>query len=134
MLIHFDYTLKLTSFLRKPQPKFIMQYTLISVAIIAASTFVSAIPMPQGGAFASQSVPLAINLNKSFNGLTATSSRNPATQANVCIKGAFAQCVGGKFLGCGNALKCFALPLVNSVGTSVTCDTRRTLPLEWESA
>lgn len=101
-----------------------MQYTIIS-ALIAATAFVSASPMPQVGAFASQSVPLAINLNKGFNSLSAASPCNPATQANACVKGAFAQCVNGNFIigaGCG-ALRCFALPLVNSVGASVTCDT-----------
>ncbi|KAL0635901.1 hypothetical protein Q9L58_005144 [Maublancomyces gigas] len=102
-----------------------MQYALISAAIMAAAaTFVSASPMPQGGAFASQSIPLAINLNKSFSSLSASSSCDPAKLPNACINGGFSQCVGGKFIvGTCGTLKCFALPLVNSVGTSVTCDT-----------
>ena len=42
-----------------------------------------------------------------------------------CIDGGFAQCVGGTFvnLGCGATLQCFALPLVNSAGTSIACTT-----------
>lgn len=101
-----------------------MQYALISAAIMAAATFVSASPMPQGGAFAKQSIPLAINLNKSFSSLSASSPCDPAKLPNACVNGGFSQCVGGKFIvGTCGTLKCFALPLVNSVGTSVTCDT-----------
>lgn len=48
----------------------------------------------------------------------------PAGQ-NACVEGGFAQCVGGTFVvtECAGGLKCFALPLVNSRGTSITCDT-----------
>lgn len=48
---------------------------------------------------------------------------------NACLAdGAFAQCVGGKFVsqacgGPGTDLICAALPLVNKAGTSVTCTT-----------
>ena len=44
---------------------------------------------------------------------------------NACVNGDFAQCVNGKFVTtpCSGSLKCLALPLVNSAGTSVTCDT-----------
>lgn len=44
---------------------------------------------------------------------------------NACVGGQFAQCVNGKFVkvGCAGGLKCFALPLVNKPGTSITCDT-----------
>ncbi|KAJ8494940.1 hypothetical protein ONZ45_g13065 [Pleurotus djamor] len=42
---------------------------------------------------------------------------------NACIQGKFAQCVGGRFVvtPCGGGSQCFALPLVNSAGTSITC-------------
>ncbi len=44
---------------------------------------------------------------------------------NACVDGAFAQCVGGQFTTtqCNGGLKCFALPLVNSAGTSIACTT-----------
>ncbi|KAG6837343.1 hypothetical protein H0H93_010945 [Arthromyces matolae] len=62
-------------------------------------------------------------LNAKFATLTANSSCNEGDQA--CINGGFAQCVQGKFVisSCGS-LTCFALPLVNSAGTSITCDTQ----------
>lgn len=43
----------------------------------------------------------------------------------ACVQGEFAQCIAGKFsvTSCG-VLQCVALPLVNSKGTSVTCDTQ----------
>lgn len=44
---------------------------------------------------------------------------------NACVDGGFAQCVNGKFVitQCSGGLQCFALPLVNKPGTSITCDT-----------
>ena len=44
---------------------------------------------------------------------------------NACVGGGFAQCVGGKWtiVPCAGGLQCFALPLVNSDGTSITCTT-----------
>ena len=43
----------------------------------------------------------------------------------ACIHGVFAKCDHGKFVQtpCGGGTQCFALPLVNSPGTSVTCTT-----------
>lgn len=43
----------------------------------------------------------------------------------ACVDSQFAQCVGGKFAltSCGSGIVCAALPLVNSAGTSITCDT-----------
>lgn len=43
----------------------------------------------------------------------------------ACVDGGFAQCVGGSFVvsQCSGDLQCFALPLVNSPGTSITCTT-----------
>ncbi|KZT40865.1 hypothetical protein SISSUDRAFT_1059913 [Sistotremastrum suecicum HHB10207 ss-3] len=48
-----------------------------------------------------------------------------AAGQNACIDGKFVQCVDGKFtagVSCGEDLQCVALPLVNSKGTSITCD------------
>lgn len=66
----------------------------------------------------------AISQQQQFDSLTADS---PCTAGqNACVQGAFAQCVGGKFAStpCAGGTKCFALPLVNKEGTSVTCDTQ----------
>ncbi|ELU36375.1 proline-rich protein [Rhizoctonia solani AG-1 IA] len=65
----------------------------------------------------------AQELNRSFETLTASSSCNDGEQA--CVEGGFAQCVGGSFqiTSCSGGLQCFALPLVNKAGTSITCDT-----------
>ncbi|CAE6441519.1 proline-rich protein [Rhizoctonia solani AG-1 IB] len=65
----------------------------------------------------------AQKLNQSFESLTSSSSCNDGEQA--CVEGGFAQCVGGAFqiTACSGGLKCFALPLVNKAGTSITCDT-----------
>ncbi|PPQ90738.1 hypothetical protein CVT25_010126 [Psilocybe cyanescens] len=64
---------------------------------------------------------------QALNAKFATLSANSACTAgeNACIKGSFAQCVNGKFAvtGCAGGLTCVALPLVNSRGTSITCDT-----------
>ncbi|RGB39969.1 hypothetical protein C1646_597392, partial [Rhizophagus diaphanus] len=62
-------------------------------------------------------------LNKKFNKLKENSPCK--TDEVACIKGKFAKCDQGKFVltSCGVTTKCFALPLVNSLGTSVTCTT-----------
>ncbi|KAK0477951.1 hypothetical protein IW261DRAFT_256821 [Armillaria novae-zelandiae] len=62
-------------------------------------------------------------LNTQFASLTASS---PCTDGDeACVNGGFAQCVGGQFTitQCGGGTQCFALPLVNSAGTSITCTT-----------
>jgi hypothetical protein len=44
----------------------------------------------------------------------------------VCISGGVSKCDNGQFTQpqqCAGGLQCVALPLVNSKGTSVTCDT-----------
>lgn len=65
----------------------------------------------------------AQQLNRSFDSLTADSPCNDGEQA--CVEGGFAQCVGGAFqiTQCSGGTQCFALPLVNKAGTSLTCDT-----------
>jgi len=45
---------------------------------------------------------------------------------NACVNDQFAQCSGAGVFSlqpCAAGLKCFALPLVNARGTSITCDT-----------
>ncbi|KAH9934022.1 uncharacterized protein BXZ73DRAFT_89673 [Epithele typhae] len=66
----------------------------------------------------------AQKLNAQFATLTASSSCTEGQ--NACVGGGFAQCVGGKFVqeGCAASLQCFALPLVNSAGTSIACTTK----------
>jgi hypothetical protein len=62
-------------------------------------------------------------LNAQFASLTASSSCTNGQQA--CVQGGFAQCVGSTFqiTQCAGGTQCFALPLVNSAGTSITCST-----------
>ncbi|EJF66081.1 hypothetical protein DICSQDRAFT_124135 [Dichomitus squalens LYAD-421 SS1] len=63
-------------------------------------------------------------LNRKFKGLTKNSSCK--SDENACVDGEFAQCANGKFVltPCNVGLKCFALPLVLSPGTSLVCDTQ----------
>ncbi|KAI0291891.1 hypothetical protein BC826DRAFT_1021544 [Russula brevipes] len=78
---------------------------------------------PKG--FAADNAKDAEALNVKFKTLTADSPCNDGE--NACVGGNFAQCVGGKFAAttpCSAGLKCVALPLVNSRGTSITCDTQ----------
>ncbi|CAG8504168.1 5616_t:CDS:1 [Funneliformis mosseae] len=65
----------------------------------------------------------AKKLNRKFKKLTPDS---PCTSnKDACINSKIAKCDNGKFVlfPCGPTLECFALPLVNSRGTSITCDT-----------
>lgn len=84
---------------------------------------VSAGAIDRRAAFTEQNGQDAQALNAKFQSLTADS---PCTDGeSACVNGGFAQCVGGKFAvtPCAGGLQCFALPLVNSPGTSITCDT-----------
>ena len=65
----------------------------------------------------------AIALNSQFAKLKPNS--NCTINEIACVDGDFAQCPYGEFIltSCGTELKCFALPLVNSNGTTITCDT-----------
>jgi hypothetical protein len=65
----------------------------------------------------------AQSLNAKFSSLDATSSCTDGETA--CVDGKVAQCANGVFSieACGSGTQCFALPLVNKPGTSVTCDT-----------
>ncbi|KAI0749079.1 hypothetical protein C8Q74DRAFT_1222713 [Fomes fomentarius] len=63
----------------------------------------------------------AQKLNAQFQMLTTDSSCSAGDQA--CIDSGFAMWVTGEFvnMGCAAPTKCFALPLVNKAGTSLTC-------------
>jgi len=62
--------------------------------------------------------------NAAFVDLTSSTTGCPAGP-DACVGGDFGQCVGNTYVTtpCGAGLKCFALPLVNKPGTSVTCTT-----------
>jgi hypothetical protein len=80
--------------------------------------------MARRAAFTLANGQAARALNAQFASLAATSACTPGTDA--CVGGAFAQCgQDGKFVtfSCAAGLTCTALPLVNSAGTSITCDT-----------
>ena len=93
--------------------------------LILRVTTVTAAPFDNArrASFTLQNGKDAIALNNKFATLTASSSCISGEVA--CVGGDFAQCVDGKFVttSCGATLVCKALPLVNSAGTSVTCDT-----------
>jgi len=59
-----------------------------------------------------------ISFNIFFNKLSQAGS-------TACIDGGFAECLYGKWIiqPCDHNLYCFALPLINSPGVSLTCDT-----------
>ncbi|KAI0342985.1 hypothetical protein BDW22DRAFT_1344828 [Trametopsis cervina] len=63
-------------------------------------------------------------LNAKFASLSADATCNEGDQA--CVNGGFAQCVSGKFVvtQCAGGTQCFALPLVNNPGTSLSCTTQ----------
>ncbi|KAF9495897.1 hypothetical protein BDN71DRAFT_1506243 [Pleurotus eryngii] len=89
----------------------------------AAAPPATAAPAANAKSFTLANGQDAIALNAKFSSLTATSPCNDGEQA--CVNGQFGQCVGGKFAltGCAGGTQCFALPLVNSRGTSITCST-----------
>ncbi|KAG1741486.1 uncharacterized protein EDB91DRAFT_1052759, partial [Suillus paluster] len=66
----------------------------------------------------------AQKLNAQFATLSANDSCTSDAQA--CVGGAFAQCVGSSWelTPCSSGLSCFALPLVAKAGTSLACDTQ----------
>ncbi|KAI0782904.1 hypothetical protein C8Q75DRAFT_785857 [Abortiporus biennis] len=66
----------------------------------------------------------AQSLNAKFQTLAASDSCTDGETA--CVDGDFAMCANGAFVvtPCSGGIQCFALPLVNSRGTSVTCDTQ----------
>ncbi|KAJ3527448.1 hypothetical protein NM688_g8125 [Phlebia brevispora] len=99
-----------------------MPSTMSILSILALALAAQAGPLKRAS-FTLQNGLDAQALNAQFQTLTASSSCNPGQ--NACIQGAFAQCVNGQFVTfpCAGGLTCVALPLVNSAGTSITCDT-----------
>lgn len=70
-----------------------------------------------------QNLKVAQTLNAKFKTLSADSSCTEGETA--CVGKDFAICDQGKYvqMSCGPSMQCYALPLINSVGTTVTCDT-----------
>ncbi|KAJ3850119.1 hypothetical protein EV368DRAFT_45970 [Lentinula lateritia] len=99
-----------------------------TVSAAAAPTVSSTVAADSSSASASdfqlQNGEDAIKLNSQFASLTATSNCTDGQQA--CVGGGFAQCVGGTFqiTQCAGGTQCFALPLVNKPGISVTCTSQ----------
>ncbi|THH13864.1 hypothetical protein EW146_g6402 [Bondarzewia mesenterica] len=90
---------------------------------LSLAALVSASTLGRRAAFTQQNGQDAQALNAQFQEL---STNSPCTDGdNACVNGGFAQCIGGTFsvTQCASGLQCFALPLVNSPGTSITCDT-----------
>jgi len=90
----------------------------------ALSFLIANVPINRRDSFTEANGQAAKALEEKFKTLTVDS---PCTDGeNVCLSnGDFAQCANGKFVAtpCADTLTCQALPLVNSAGTSVTCDT-----------
>lgn len=90
-----------------------------SAAVAAASATSSS----SSSSFLLSNGQSAQKLNAQFASLTANTSCTEGTDA--CVGSDFAQCVDGSYVtqSCGATLSCFALPLVNKAGTSITCTT-----------
>ncbi|CAG8597694.1 8915_t:CDS:2 [Paraglomus occultum] len=99
-----------------------------SAVVVALALFASANAVPlntrqEAKPFTHQNGVDAQNLNDKFSKLTPNS---PCTAGeNACVNKGFAQCVGNTFqiTQCAGGTQCFALPLVNKPGTSITCTT-----------
>ncbi|KZT40831.1 hypothetical protein SISSUDRAFT_1059885 [Sistotremastrum suecicum HHB10207 ss-3] len=91
--------------------------------ISVAALLVSAKAIDKRAEFSLSNGQAAQALNAKFATLAAGSPCDAGE--NACIDGQFSQCVNGVFVstGCAGGLSCVALPLVNSAGTSITCDT-----------
>ena len=100
-----------------------MYFTNAIIATLSLALLANAGPIDRRAAFTLQNGKDAQALNAKFRGLSASSSCTDSE--NACVNGAFAQCANGKFVTfpCAGGLTCVALPLVNSKGTSITCDT-----------
>ncbi|KAH9857145.1 hypothetical protein C2E23DRAFT_881619 [Lenzites betulinus] len=103
-----------------------MRFFSFAIVISSLAVFVAAGPLAsKRSSFTLQNGKDAQKLNAKFSSLSASSKCTSGE--NACIRGAFAQCVNGKFVTtpCAGGLTCVALPLVNSPGTSITCDTEK---------
>lgn len=95
------------------------QLTIIVSLVVA----VSAIPISKddnqirAAPFKLENGEKAQELNLNFQKLTASSPCTAGEEA--CVQGQLAQCIDGKFVltPCTATLQCFALPLVNKLGT-----------------
>ncbi|KAF7294470.1 hypothetical protein MKEN_01439500 [Mycena kentingensis (nom. inval.)] len=98
---------------------------MLSLLLLASALVATSAPVAPRAAsdFQRQNGIDAQALNAKFATLTESSTCSTGEQA--CVKGAFAQCVGGAFVmqPCSAGTICAALPLVNSPGTSIACDT-----------
>lgn len=99
--------------------------SVIVFALLSTVGTTLASPMKRAASAAvqQQNAADAEALNAKFATLSASS---PCTSGqNACVNGQFAQCSNGKFAlsPCAAGTTCCALPLVNSRGTSITCDT-----------
>lgn len=94
-------------------------------SVLFSALLVSAIPYEKRASFTKANGEAAKALQAKFKTLTAGSPCKNGE--NACLSNSdFAQCSNGKFVAspCTAGLECQALPLVNSAGTSVTCDTK----------
>ncbi|KAI0826233.1 hypothetical protein BC629DRAFT_1454256 [Irpex lacteus] len=89
---------------------------------------------PTGTSFQQQNGLDAQKLNAQFATLKSTDSCTEGTQA--CVEESFAQCVGGtwQLTPCSPGTSCFALPLVNKAGTSLSCDTQADVIVRMQAA
>ncbi|KAI0261333.1 hypothetical protein BC834DRAFT_896222 [Gloeopeniophorella convolvens] len=104
-----------------------MRFTSIAlpISLIAVASAATTHTFGRRASFTLANGQKAQQLNAQFRSLSASSSCTAGQEA--CIDGQFAQCDNGKFVttSCGPApLQCVVLPLVNSAGTSITCDTK----------
>ncbi|KAI0748289.1 hypothetical protein C8Q80DRAFT_730335 [Daedaleopsis nitida] len=103
-----------------------MRFSTLAFLPVALAGLIAAGPIAEKRAsFTLKNGQDAQALNRKFASLNANSACTSGE--NACIQGAFAQCVNGKFVTtpCAGGLTCVALPLVNSPGTSITCDTEQ---------
>ncbi|KAI0708711.1 hypothetical protein C8Q72DRAFT_790776 [Fomitopsis betulina] len=94
-----------------------------TAAATAVSSAASSAATSSSSSFLQSNGQQAQQQNAQFSTLSSSSSCDEGTSA--CVNGEFAQCVSGAYVlqSCGSTLSCFALPLVNKAGTSITCTT-----------
>uniref|UniRef100_A0A1D1YY97 Endochitinase n=1 Tax=Anthurium amnicola TaxID=1678845 RepID=A0A1D1YY97_9ARAE len=99
------------------------QTAIILAVLIALSILSASVTEAKKSCDQKKNADDANALNDKFKKLTAGSSCKDGEVA--CIEKDFAKCDHGKYSiqPCGGGTQCFALPLVNSRGTSITCDT-----------
>ncbi|KAI0072793.1 hypothetical protein K474DRAFT_1667417 [Panus rudis PR-1116 ss-1] len=100
-----------------------MQFSTTLITLLSLVSLVYAGPIDRRASFTLDNGQQAQALNAQFQTLDPNSPCQDGE--TVCIQGAVAKCDHGQFqmTPCNTGLTCVALPLVNSPGTSVTCDT-----------